>query len=195
MNIEREVKMKSLSRLSLFTLSFLSAAVCSASLIDIDQSTAKTSFVAVGKPAMLRIHGESEGVVSKLTIENKLVSGDVNVHLDKFKTGIETRDEHMKKKYLEVEKFPDAILKIKDLSVSDLKAGSKKDLTFKAELTLHGVTKEVEVKSKLEALSDTKYKIQASANIKLSDFKIDIPSYAGIKVADSVDFDVQFQTK
>ncbi len=168
---------------------------CLASLIDIDQSTAKTSFVAVGRPAMLRIRGEAEGIVSKLTLEKQIVSGDVNVQLSKFKTGIETRDEHMKKKYLEVEKFPDATLKIKELNVSDLKLGTKKELTFKAELTLHGVTKEVDVKSKLEALADLKFKIQASANIKLSDFKIDIPSYAGIKVADSVDFEVQFQTK
>ncbi len=168
---------------------------CQALPVDIDQSTAKTSFVAVGKPAMLRIHGESEGIVSKLSIENKLVNGAVDVQLDKFKTGIETRDEHMKKKYLEVEKFPEAVLNVKDLSVADMKAGAKKDLSFKANLTLHGVTKEVDVKGKLEAISDSKFKIQATANIKLSDFKIDIPSYAGIKVADSVDFDVQFQTK
>ena len=168
---------------------------CVAIPVDIDQATAKTTFVAVGKPAMLRIHGESEGIISKLTIENKVVNGDIDVQMEKFKTGIDTRDEHMKKKYLEVEKFPEAVLKIKDLNVADLKAGAKKDMTFKADLTLHGVTKEVEVKSKLEALTEAKFKIQATANIKLSDFKIDIPSYAGIKVADSVDFEVQFVTK
>ena len=172
-----------------------SQSVSHASLIDVDQTTAKTSFVAVGKPAMLRIRGESEGITSKLNLENKLVNGDVNVQLAKFKTGIETRDEHMKKKYLEIEKFPEAVLHIKDFSVAELKSGVKRELNFKANLSLHGVTKEVEVKSKLEAISDSKFKIQASASIKLSDFNIDIPSYAGIKVADSVDFEVQFQTK
>lgn len=187
--------MKKKLPLVLFAVGITFSLVGLALPIEIDQTTAKTSFVAIGKPAMLRIHGESEGITSKLDADKKTVSGSIAIQLEKFKTGIETRDEHMKNKYLEVAKYPEAILTIKDVNVSDLKEGSKKDLTIKAKLLLHGETKDVDVKGTIESLAGGKYKVHATANITLSEFKIDIPTYAGIKVADSVEFEVNFQTK
>ncbi len=186
---------KRLVLVALLCLGINLSLVASAVPIEIDQSHAKTSFLAVGKPAMLRIHGESEGIASKLESEKQVVSGSISIQLEKFKTGIETRDEHMKKKYLEVAKFPEAVLSFKDLNVADIKPGSKKDLKFKAKLLLHGETKDVDVASTIEQPTAGIYKVHATSNFTLSEFKIDIPTYAGIKVADSVTFEVDFQTK
>ncbi len=187
--------MRNILLLALLSLGISFSLVTSAAPVQLDPATAKTSFVAIGKPAMLRIHGESEGITSNLDADKKLISGTLTVHLESFKTGIETRDEHMKEKYLEITKYPDAVLTIKDVSVGDLKPGAKKDMSFKAKLALHGASKDVDVKANVEALAGGIYKVHATSNITLSEFKIDIPTYAGIKVADSVEFEVNFQTK
>jgi len=163
--------------------------------IEIDSGKAKTEFVAIGRPAMLRVHGEAQGLMSHLSLEHQTLSGEIILKLSEFKTGIETRDEHMKKKYLEVDKFPEATLIIKDLNLPDFKAGEKRDLNFKADLNLHGQRKNIDVSGNIEALSDRNYKIHAQSKLKLSDFHIEIPQYAGITVADLVDFEVLFQTK
>ena len=187
--------MKNFLLVALLSLGISFSLVAIAVPVELNPATAKTSFVAVGKPAMLRIHGESEGITSKLDADKQLVSGTLTVHLESFKTGIETRDGHMKEKYLEIAKYPDAVLTLKDVSVADLKPGAKKDMNFKAKLTLHGENKDVDVKANIEAMAGGTYKVHATSNITLSEFKIDIPTYAGIKVADSVEFEVNFQTK
>ena len=58
---------------------------------------------------------------------------------------VELRTTHMREKYLEVEKFPEAKLVIKDL---DIKSGAK--VPFKGNLTLHGVTKELTGEASVE---------------------------------------------
>lgn len=154
-----------------------------------------TEFVAIGKPAMLKIHGESPGPQGNLTLKDAKVSGSVKVDLQSLKTGIDLRDDHMKKKYLQVETFPVAELVLQELSLP-MKIGeiNKKvtDQKFTATLKLHGVSKPVDGTYDVEPLGKT-LKVHAAFGLKLSDFNIDIPSYAGLKVADSVDIETSFE--
>ncbi len=155
------------------------------------------SFVAIGRPAMLRIHGESNSILAHLDWNKQTLNGEFSAPLKDFKTGIELRDEHMKKKYLEIDKYPLAVLKIQNLEISNLqnlKEGEIQEIKFKAALSLHGVTQDTNVTAKLSKKAGH-FKVLSQLQIKLSDFKIEIPTYAGIKVADNVEIEVQFQTK
>jgi polyisoprenoid-binding protein YceI len=162
--------------------------------LPIDPLSSSASFVAVGKPARLRIHGESQNLRARLELEEQILNGELILGLSELKTGIEMRDEHMKKKYLEVERFPEATLKIKDLAIPIMKDGESRELKFAADLNLHGIDHTIQVLATIK-MNDHRYDIQATSSFQLSDFKVEIPVYAGIKVADLVDLDIRFKTK
>lgn len=103
--------------------------------------------------------------------------GMVTVDLRSLKTGIELRDKHMKEKYLEVGKFPEA----------HLKSAAGKDGKFKGELTVHGVTKPVEGTYEFKG-----QELVAKFNVKASDFKISQAKYMGVGVEDDVEVKAQF---
>jgi len=153
------------------------------------------TFLATGKPGFLRINGEGGKPAGHFTMDaghSKVTSGDITVHLDAFETGLATRDRHMKEKYLETKKFPDAIFKAAPLAFKDGKVPGETDL--KGTLTLHGVTKPVTANVKVTAKKFA-MQIEADFDIVLSDFKIEIPEYAGITVAEKVKVHTAFLTK
>jgi len=102
-------------------------------------------------------------------------ASDVILSLDTLKTGLELRDSHMKKKYFEIEKFPNATLS----------AAEGKDGKFKAQLEIHGIKKEIqgtyEVKENL---------IKANFKTKMSDFSIPKASYLGVGAKDEVEVEI-----
>ncbi len=152
----------------------------------------QTIFEAVGKPAMIKIKGEAPVPTTIMKTENNKVSLESTLDLNLLKTGIDLRDEHMKEKYLETGKHPQAKLVITSL---DLPANWEdspiaiKDQPFKGTLHLHGKEAPVEgifsLNEKREATSEFK--------IKLTDFGIEIPEYMGIKVAETVTIKTQIQ--
>lgn len=155
-------------------------------------SAGKLTFEAVGRPAMIKIKGESAAPLALLSLENEKASLEANLDLEILKTGIDLRDEHMKEKYLEVKKFPKAKLTISSLPIP---AGWEKAPTnisgqkFNGTLSLHG--KEIPVEGTF-SLNDKKL-ADAEFKIKLTDFAIEIPSYLGITVADLVTIKTQIQ--
>ncbi|KYG70703.1 YceI family protein [Bdellovibrio bacteriovorus] len=148
-------------------------------------SQGSVQFEAIGKPSMMKIKGQAQGPSGILTLADSKVQGEMNFALETLDTGIDLRNEHMKEKYLEVKKYPQAKLIIKDLSLPSSwnpQNAKLQDHPFKGLLHLHGVEKEVEGTLSISE----KLKTEARFEIKISDFKIDIPSYLGIKVADVV---------
>jgi len=153
------------------------------------------TFLATGKPGFLRINGEGGEPVGNFVMDaghSKVTSGDITVHLEAFGTGLSLRDRHMKEKYLETKKFPDATFKAAPLAFKDGKVPGETDL--KGTLTLHGVTKPVMANVKVTAKKFS-MEIEADFDIVLSDFKIEIPEYAGIIVAEKVKVHTKFLTK
>jgi polyisoprenoid-binding protein YceI len=102
----------------------------------------------------------------------KIMAANIIVPLGKLSTGIGLRDTHMKEKYLEVQKFPNA----------ELITGEGTDGKGKAKLKIHGVEKEVEGTYKV--LSDKM--VQAEFQIKLTDFNITGVRHLGVGVKDDV---------
>lgn len=175
---------------------FLVLGLCSwAGAQEVAIQKGRTEFVAVGKPAMLKIRGETQGPQGNLTFKDVKVSGNIKLDLQKLNTGIDLRDEHMKKKYLQVELYPMAELTLQDftlpMNVSEIKKKIA-DQKFTAMLKLHGVSKPVDGTYDVEPQGKN-LKVHATYRLKLSDFNIEIPSYAGLKVADSVDIETFFE--
>ncbi len=172
-------------KLILMGLIFCSVTQASVQIIS-DAKHSEVHFEAIGKPSMLKIKGEGATVMANFTIDQDKVTGTAKINLALLSTGIDMRDEHMKEKYLQVKQFPEALLKINNLTLPknfSLKSPVVNDVKFVEQLDLHGVQKEVEG---LFKITNEKLSTEADFEIKLSDFNIDIPTYMGVKVADVV---------
>lgn len=188
--------MNTIRTLMAISLVFFSHLALSKSLV-VDDTDKKVSFVAVGKPAMLKIKGEGSQLNLKVDDNEGVVNGTIEFKIDSLSTGIEMRDSHMKEKYLESTKFPDAKIELKDFKLT--KSTNKLDsaltnVAFKAPLTLHGVTKDVEGTYSIEPAGSL-IKVHASYELKVTDFGIQIPSYMGITIADKVTVETSFAIK
>lgn len=176
----------------LITAMFLYAGICFAETQMLVSQKGSLNFEAIGKPAMIKIKGESDAPKTKVTFEADKVSLEAILQLDNLKTGIDLRDEHMKEKYLEVVKFPQAKLVIKALPIPlswKQKPESISEKPFEGMLTLHGIEKAISGTFTLEKEGES----EAKFKIKLSDFGIEIPEYLGVKVADLVDIKTTIQ--
>lgn len=158
------------------------------------EADGKVGFLAVGKPAMIKIVGEGTGPQGDLTIADSKLNGTLTIDMTKLTTKIELRDDHMKNKYLEVGKFPTSTITFKDYNLKlDTLTASAVEQPFSADLQLHGITKPVTGTIKLSTDSSTVTGV-ATFKIKVTDFMDTLPSYAGIKIADDVEVTVDLKT-
>lgn len=156
--------------------------------------TGNVEFLALGRPAMIKILGKSDGPKGDLKAEKGALSGKLILDLNNFDTGIKLRNEHTKDKYLEVGKFPQAELTLDPLTLAELEGGkdfSKEKVPFKGTLKLHGeekpVSGEADISRKGKELA-----VKAEFSIKTVDFKIETPKYMGITVAEDVKVNTNF---
>ena len=115
---------------------------------------------------------KTDDISGEAVMEGDTVRAEnVVVKLMNLKTGIALRDKHAKEKYLEVGKFPDAVL------VKAIGQGGK----GKGRLKIRGIEKDVEG---LYVISGSQ--LNAEFPIKLSDFGINGIKYMGLGVDDQV---------
>jgi polyisoprenoid-binding protein YceI len=158
-------------------------------------------FVATGRPSMLKIRAKGKGPSGTLTVVDHKISGDLSFELETLDSGIETRDRHMKDKYIEVGKFKTATLHLNSMalpfSLKELNAGAKSsyEFPFEGDFEMHGTTKKVTGTVKLENKVDKPISFEATFGTKISDYNINNPSYAGIKILDDVPVTVISQIK
>jgi polyisoprenoid-binding protein YceI len=179
-----------------FTMTLLTTGVCNAAdqwIVDLNKGSGQVSFHAVGKPKMLNIHGKGAKASGQFLITAGKVQGKASFDLKTLDTGIEMRNSHMKEKYLEVGKFPNADFVITEINLPNpLPSGDfSKDAPFKGKLTLHGVTSDVSGIAKINKSGATLTgNVQFDTTVK--SFNIDLPSFAGITMADDVKVEVEF---
>jgi polyisoprenoid-binding protein YceI len=119
--------------------------------------------------------------------------GTLAVDLRTLDTGISLRNEHLREKYLEVDKgagYDQAVLS--DLALQGLNPDAPAGKgSFTGSLMLHGtkktVTGPVEVRQ-----AGTGWRVRASFPVNLSDYNIDKPRYLGVGVKDTVQVSVTF---
>lgn len=181
--------------LTLFSISFcslaFSAETSASKVIDLtalgQESTIE--FFAIVKPGALRIIGKGSKILGKLEILNQTLSGDLTVQLDEMTTGIELRDTHMKEKFLETKKYPNANLKIYEMKLpQDPFATSMKmnSVPFKGTLKVHDTESKVEGSADIDSTGPV-ILVEVKTKTTISAHKIEKPSYLGVKVADEID--------
>lgn len=155
-------------------------------------NTCAVTFLATGKPGFLKVNGQGADCKGTLESDAKGISGEVSVPMSKFVTGIDLRDDHMKKKYFEVEKYPNAILKITKFETSGKDGESKGPFT--GTLNFHGVEKPISGTA-VSKVGGGKNAIEAEFSLNLDDFKLEVPTYAGVTVANKVDVKAVMETE
>lgn len=162
-------------------------------------SQGSVGFKALGNPSALVINGEGPGPDGQLKIsDEKTIEGALVFDLKALKTGLGLRDRHMRDKYLEVEKFPEAkftptLVPWKDPSLAAQESVS--GAPFSGKLTLHGVEAPVEGSMTSKPAAGGKVDCEFTFKIKMADFKIDTPKFAEITVAENVDVVVKAQAE
>lgn len=179
-------------KLHIFFILFLSSTVFSKEInFELLKDKTFVEFEAKGTPSILTIKGQKARGSGLLKLTDGLMSGDVSVELNDFDTDIDTRNEHMKEKYLETGKPGFNISKLKLSSVplnKDFPDKVKKveGQIIEGLLTLHGIEKKVSGILTMSSNATNEVIGNITFKIKLSDFGIEIPSFAGITVADEV---------
>lgn len=169
----------------------------SALAIPMDSNQGKVEFLAIGKPAAIKIKGEGKGPTGQFDLKrsgNDLkLTADLNVDLETLDTGISLRDRHMKEKYLETGKYKTAILKVADARLPAAALAGTGSYTVSGTLMMKGVEKPVDIALQLENLGES-VKAISKFKINLADYTIDVPKYAGITVANDVEVSVETLT-
>lgn len=177
-------------KVKLFALLLLTPSFGSAAIQKLAPAGGQVEFLAVGNPSFIKIHGKGSAATGNVSLDGENVNGSFAFELGTLDTGIATRDEHMKTKYLEVKKFPKAILELKSIKAVagwTLQKPKLSDADFEGILTLHGQSQPVKGKFSI----DDKSSVDVTFKIKLTDYKVSIPSFAGITVADEVEVTVK----
>lgn len=117
----------------------------------------------------------SEVTGEAVLIGDKVTAQSIVVKLKNLKTGISLRDKHATEKYLEVTKFPDAVL------TNATGSGGK----GKGKLKIRGIEKEVSGTYKVNG-----NELTAEFPINLSDYGITGVKYMGVGVNNSVNLAV-----
>lgn len=121
------------------------------------------------------------------------LEGSLAVDLRTLDSGIGLRNEHLREKYLEVNKgtgFDTATLSAIDLTGLSLAAPEGKG-SFTGLLTVHGVAKTVSGTVDVRRASGG-LRVQASFRLDLSDYGIAKPRYLGIGVTNTIQVEVGF---
>jgi polyisoprenoid-binding protein YceI len=159
---------------------------------EVIETGSSVGFLAVGKPGFLKIRGEGGSVKGTAEVEAGAFKGTFNAKLPAIKTGIDLRDEHMHEKYLETGKFPEAILSLSEVTFDSGNAGK---CSFKGQLTVKNVAKDVQGTCNIDGLDGDTVSVKASTEINIEDYPIGVPSHLGIKVADKITISTEFQAK
>lgn len=156
----------------------LSALVAEAKLAR--SGDAQVSFRASGPGGLAIV-----GTTPELTVAEAGDDVIVTVPLRSLDTKIELRNKHMREKYLEVAKYPNAELRVAKAAVQ---ASSGKAT---GQLTIHGQTKPVTFSYATKPASAAT-DVTSSFRIDILEFGIEKPTYAGIGVRPEVDVTVAF---
>jgi polyisoprenoid-binding protein YceI len=102
-------------------------------------------------------------------------------------------EEHFNENYIESNKYPKATFKGKITNIQDLDVtkNGKYTLDVAGEITLHGVTKEINVKADAVIENGT-VKAKAVFPLVVADFKIEVPRLVRNNIAEKVEVTVSF---
>ncbi len=101
-------------------------------------------------------------------------------------------EEHFNENYIESEKFPKATFagKIENISSVEFDKEGTYPVTVKGDLTLHGVTRNIQEKGTIE-ITDNGIRAKSFFKLKPEDFEVEIPSIVREKIAAEMEITVE----
>jgi len=159
------------------------------------------------KAPLETIVGRTSEVVGFVTVDPTDIKGSAKgrfeVDLATLKTGISLRDQHMREKYLEVDKYPKAIFDLTGVAEAGSNALEDKkniDLTLTGNFTIHGVTKSISIPATITYLKEseeTKQRLPGDLmhivvqfNVLLGDYSIKRPQFVILKLDENQRVDI-----
>ena len=147
--------------------------------------------------------GRTEDVSGSITVEGdgdggQLTAGTLTVDTTTIRSDEGRRDNRLRNEGLQTDQFPTATFTVtQPVEVpAEALAGQPTDLTLVGDLTLHGVTKSVEIPAQAQ-LTDGRIQVAGSLTFPLSDFDISPPNVGGfiLSIADegALEFLVSFE--
>lgn len=144
----------------------------------------------------------SHASIEDITAENKKTSSIFNtatgeivfsVPIKEFEFAKSLMKEHFNEKYMETEKFPKSTFQGK-LVGYDAKAKGEQQVKAQGKLTIHGVTREIDVAGTFE-VKDGKIVMKSKFPVKLEDYNITRPQLLWQNIAEVVDVTLDFTFK
>ena len=132
-----------------------------------------------------------DGKTNQLRVEDDGSALKVTVPLASLQTGIGLRDRHMREKYLQVDKFPDAVLELPWSAVKLPADGQTSEGAAPGKMSIHGKSKDVQVKYRI-VRSGNQYQVTGHIPLNIKDYDIDVPSYLGVTVQPDIETSVSF---
>lgn len=144
----------------------------------------------------------SDAPLEDITAENKkattLFNASTNdlvfsVPMKEFKFEKALMQEHFNEKYIESEKFPKSTFQGK-VDGFDAKKSGEQQVTAKGKLTIHGVTKDIDVPGTME-VSGNKINMKSKFMVKVADYNITVPQLVFQNIAEEVQVTIDFTYK
>ncbi len=106
-------------------------------------------------------------------------------------------EEHFNEKYVESEKYPKSSFEGKYVSASPInpRVAGEYEVQVRGKLTIHGVTREVDVPGRLKSNGEGVVTGQAVFNVKVADYDIKIPGVVKDNIAESIEITVNMEYK
>jgi polyisoprenoid-binding protein YceI len=142
----------------------------------------------VAGPGGINIHGKT----NDLSASESGGKVKVKVALGALNTGINLRDQHMRDTYLEVGKYPNAIVEVQRSKLKFPAKGASASAQAPGSMTIHGVTKPVTIDYTAKSRGD-KISVDGSTKIDMRDYGIVVPKYLGVGVEPDVGINVSFK--
>jgi len=144
----------------------------------------------------------SDAVIEDITATNtkgtsifNSSTGDVafSIPIRDFEFAKSLMKQHFNEKYMETEKFPKSTFQGKIIGF-DATAIEEQPVNAIGKLTIHGVTKQIEVPGTIQKQGDKLY-MKSKFMVKLNDYKIEIPQLLWQNIAEQVEVTIEFTFK
>lgn len=167
------------------------ALMASSAEAKMEQAGAATVVFTASGPAGMTIEGKS----STVQVVDAGETITIVVPLAGLVTGIALRDRHMRDKYLEVQKYPNAELKVARSALTLPADGQSNKAGAQGAIKLHGVEKDGMPFSYSVKRAGSKYEVSGRVNLNMNDFGITVPSYLGVTVKPNLVVDLTFSAQ
>jgi polyisoprenoid-binding protein YceI len=164
------------------------------------------------KATLETVNGKTPNIVGQLDLDLDSImattSGNFTVDLTTLETGISMRDNDMKSKFLETDKYPNATFVLKKFISSDkpsLKIGETANTVAEGDFTIHGVTRSydipvtliytaanAETKARMYGNTSNALAVKAQWIVMLASHNIAVPELLFMRLSPNQQCDVHF---